>query len=78
MSDKNLSGRTSMAVEHISLKLRKGSVLEMAVISAEVECEALGMAQISWIRDGKQVKKANDRGSLWFLMYRVLVAIWWR
>lgn len=37
-----------MTVEHISLKLREGSGLEIEVISAEVECEALGMAQISW------------------------------
>lgn len=43
-----------MAVEHISLKFREGSGLEIAVISAEVEGEALGMAQIFW---GEMVNK---------------------
>lgn len=48
MSDKNLTGRTSRAVEHISLKLREGSGSEIEVLSAEVEFEALGMAHIAW------------------------------
>lgn len=73
MSDRNLTGRTSKAVEYISLKLREGSGLKIEVISAEVEFEALGMAQISW---GELVNKRREpMTEPWGCRY---VEVWWR
>lgn len=55
MSVRNVTGRARYTVEHMSLKVRERSGLEVEVISVEVESEVSGMAQ-----EGRQIRKEGQ------------------